>query len=288
MLRLLVTGLVLNCAIFASAHQPGGGGLLGHALGRHHGDFIGLGSGLGLGNGLGLGLGFGHEHGLGFGLGLGFFNPETLQTRFESRFDDLKLDYETGVTDIPDFYSSDEYADIIADTERLVDRYDLFLGGVEVKIDRLGDFISIANDTLTYFNDRLADYQADPDLSPERLQRIEDRITRITDWIDVKIDWLTDTQTTLQTNLPTYQSFQTDVTTFLTDIVAAGETAGTSSALIAFSANADLSSNLFAAAELVADSAPTGGGSSAIPEPSTILPILIAIGGLVMRSARRR
>jgi hypothetical protein len=275
MLRIFIAGLIVNCATMAAAGHSGdrGGGvdLRGLWFG-HRGSFGDLG-----------GLGFG------FGFGLGGLNDiERTQERFEARFDDLMMDYEEGVAEIDDFYTTDEYDDIADDTERLVDRYDRFVTGVETKIERLTDIIGIANESLMFFEDLLADYQADEDLPPARLERIEDFITRITDRIDSGIDRLTEKQTTLQGNVATFLDFQTDLTTFLDDIVTAGETtSGTTAALAVMAASPRLGAALPVFAQLESSAALTGSSGSAVPEPSTLLSLLL-LSGLVAVGMRRR
>jgi hypothetical protein len=196
-------------ALVAQTAQAGhlgfGGG--GPGLGGHHGGF---------GEG-----GFGHQDELGLFGGLGF-DTERLQARFETKFEDLMSDYDTGLADVEDFYSSDEYGDVVDGVEHLVDRYDLFLGGVERSIERLGDFISIANDDLTYYDELIAEYEAREDLSEERLERILDRITNFQERLATKIDFLTEKQTTLSENSASYETFSTDLSTYLTEIVTAG------------------------------------------------------------------
>jgi hypothetical protein len=284
MLRVLITILFLNCATFATAGHFGAGDL--RSFGR--GDFIGLGSEFGLGGG----FGFGRGHG--FGLGHGSYDTEDLQTRFEDRFDELMAHYDAGVADINDFFTSDEYEDIVDDTERLSFRYDLFISGVERNIDRIDTFIEFANDELTYFSDLLADYQADDDLSPERLERIETWIGKITDRIETKIDRLTETQTTLETNLPTYQEFQTGVDTFLTDILAAGDsTTDTESAAMSLASVAglsieDTSLTSLEITPMFCDDPLASASVNAVPEPSTQLLALLVIGGMSICRRQRR
>jgi hypothetical protein len=205
--------------------------------------------------------------------GLGFFDVDRIQTRFESQFDTLQTQYDEGVGGGADFFSSEEYDRIVHKTERLDDRYGLFVGGVERGIDRLGDLIMNTNDDITFFGDLLANYQSDPDISPSRLERIELFINRITDRLNQRVDTLTEKQTTLQTNLPTYQSFQTDVSTFLSDIVAAG--GGTSN------------STLSVSALLAAPIALPGAVASdiAVPEPAAVA--LFAIGAIPLSTAVR-
>src|SRR6476620_5959125 len=101
---------------------------------------------------------FGHFRGvggmgewIGFGLGLGFNSYDTgrQQARFQQRFDTLQTQYDNGVSDITDFYTSDTYTGIVDRTQSLVDRYGLFLSSVQHSADRLTDIINIANDDLT-------------------------------------------------------------------------------------------------------------------------------------------
>src|SRR5262249_2272909 len=114
-------------------------------------------------------------------------------------------------------------------TERLDGRYGLFVTGVQHSIDTLGNLISQTNDDITFYNNLLANYQSDTSISSTRLDRIELIINHITDRLNSRVTSLTDKQTTLQTNLPTYQSFQTDLDKFLSDIQAAGGSTGDTS-----------------------------------------------------------
>jgi hypothetical protein len=271
MLRIFIVGLIVNCATITAA---------GHSGDRGRGfDLRGL--------GFGHRGGFGDLGGLGFGIGLGGFNDvERTQERFENRFDDLMMDYESGLADIDDFYMSDEYTDIVDNTERLVDRYDRFVSGVEFKIERLTDVIGVANESLMYFDELLADYQADEDLPPARLERIEDWITRITDRIDSGIDRLTEKQTTLQGNVATFLDFQTELTAFLDDIVAAGAEGGTTSTLAVMVASPRLGAAIPVFAQLETPALVESSGS-AVPEPSTLLSLLL-LSGLVAVGMRRR
>jgi hypothetical protein len=303
MLRALVLGLVVNFATIAAAGHFDGGGALRGNLGSRIGDFLGAHHGLRLGGGFGLGgdlgFGFGHGHGIGLGLAFGFFDAERTQERFETRFDDLMTDYEDGVANIPDFFTTDDYTDIVDDTERLSFKYELFVGGVERNIDRLGSVIDFANDELTYFNDLLADFQANENISPERLEKIETWITRITDGIDTKIDRLTEKQTTLETNLPTYVSFQTDIDTFLDDIVAAGETPDpplVATSLVAASfvapeptieSTPDVALPVFASNAMDCDEPLAAAVSASVPEPTALLPLGLAFAIAGLRRGRR-
>ena len=157
--------------------------------------------------------------------------------------------------------------------------------GVERSIDRLDDVISIANDDLTYYNDVLADYQADDTLSEQRLARIERWIGRLTDALDSKINWLTEKQTDLQTGLPTYQAFQTDLSAFLTDITTAGSS--TEDAAASLKTLASLASVTSESDEVMCAA---GSGSlspaTSVPEPSMVALALLGAGGWMSRRRR--
>lgn len=268
---LTMTGILL-LGTATMAHEGGGfgglGGFGGFGFGGRHGGFDGLG---------GLGL-----------LGFGFFDPEKTQERFETRFTTLQTQYDDGVATGDDFFTTDEYGRIVDKTELLDDRYGLFVSGVERSIDRLGDIITIAQDDVTYFSDLLADYQADEDLSETRLARIEAYINRITDRLNTKIDALTEKQTTLQTSLPTYQSFQTELSTFLTDITAAG--GGTTTEAASAKSLASLSGLMAAATS--GDTAECAATSvsltpSGVPEPATsALALMVAMSAVLPRRRR--
>lgn len=175
-------------------------------------------------NGVGRRHGFGGAFAPGF-LGIGLLVPDlaaATQMRFEDRFADLMAEYDDGLASIDDYYASDDYNDVVDDAERLVDRYDWFVTGVDRSIEHLGSFIDLATDKLTFLDDLLADYQARDDLSETRLERITDWITTLQDQTQLKIDLLTERQTTLTESLPTYQDFQSQLTTYVDDIVAAG------------------------------------------------------------------
>lgn len=276
--------IVFGVAPIAQAHARGGPpevwqgwglGGLGLGWGRHHTEGPWE---------HGLDLGEFHLGHLGFGMGwgLGWFDPELLQTKFSDRFDSLQTQYDDGVANVTDFYTTDEYDCIVHKTELLSDHYDWFVGGVEKSITRLDDVISMANDDLTYFNDLLANYQGDDSIPPKRLERIELWIGHITDRITQKVDTLTEKQTTLETNLPTYQTFQTDLETFLTDIVAAGN-GGSGSAMAILEVEESLPLGIGTASVLAASSGSLASGemlaltSAAVPEPSTLV-LLLASG----------
>ena len=221
--------------------------------------------------------------------GLGFFNVDQIQTRFENRFDTLKTQYDDGVAGGADFFVSTEYDRIVDKTESLSDRYDWFVGGVEHSIDRLGDFISMANDDVTFFNDLLAKYQADDTISAARLERIEMWINRTTDRLDMKIVTLTEKQTTLQTNLPTIEMFQTDLSMFLSDIVAAG----TSGSSVSTSSLTSLASSAVTMPVTESSGSLSASGSfalslAAVPEPSLAALILLSGAWIPAMTRRRR
>jgi hypothetical protein len=266
--------LLLVSPTFAHGGDGGFGGF---------GDFGGFGFDFGGGN-----RGFG---GFGGDFGLGFFDAERAQTRFEDQFDALKTKYDNGVAGSTDFFTSTLYDNIVSKTERFDDRYGLFVSSVERSIDRIGDVISTTNDDITYFNNLLADYQADTTLSATRLDRIEAWIGRITDRLTTQVGTLTDKQTTLQTNLPTYQAFQTNVDTFLSDIQAAGggTSSSTTSSLVSLTGisklvQGSLSSDAVTCATSGTSLTPTG-----VPEPATAILLILAIGaGCAVNSRQTR
>jgi hypothetical protein len=270
---LLTISLAVMTVQTAQAGHLGLGGPGGLGLGGHHGGNFG-------------GGGFG---GGGFGGGL---NAEAMQTRFETKFTDLQTDYDTGLADIEDFYNSDEYTDVLDGVENLSDHYDWFLTGVERTIERLGDFISMATEDLTFYDELLAKYEADEDISEERLERLTTRINDITDTLTIKIDYLTNKQTTLSDNFGSYQTFSDDLATYLADITAAGggtdETTEVTSALSLLS-----SSPLMALATAdddvsFCDVPQEPVEATAAPEPSGFLTCLLALGLMAARRPRRR
>lgn len=193
----------LSIVLLVGFAAPAQGGPLGFGgLGRHHG-------------------GFGWGHG---GLGLwGFYDTEFAQSRIEDKLDDLMTEYDDGLAEIEDYYNSDDYDDVVNDTEWLSDRYDLFLVGVENKIDWLGSSITHLTDECETLDELLTKYESDEDLSAERLERLTNWITHIQDFLTLKVDYLSEKQTTLSENLTTYTAFDEEIATFLDTIVAAGE-----------------------------------------------------------------
>ena len=258
------------------------------SLGATPANAHGGGDGFGVFGGFG-GFGFGHHGGFdGFGgFGLGVLNADRTQERFQNRFDGLKSQYEDGVADVEDYFTSDDYDHILEKTGLLTDRYGLFVSGVERSINRLDDVISIANDDLAYYTDLLADYQADDTLSERRLARIERWLNRVTDALDSKIGWLTEKQTDLQTGLPTYQAFQTDLSAFLTDITAAGSSTDVAAASLKSLANA---AAIMSESDEVMCAAGSGSLSPAtsVPEPAMGVLALSGVGGFVAHRRQQR
>jgi hypothetical protein len=270
---------VLGLLLFVSPAAAHEGGDRGFGL---FGDLGGLDFG---------GFGLGERHG-GFG-GFGFGSlssnfADRLQTRFENQFDTLKTQYNDGVAGSTDFFNSSPYDTIVNKTQRLDDRYGLFVDTVQNSIDLIPSLISNTNDDISFYNNLLADYQADTSISAAKLDRIELVINHITDRLTSLVDSLTTTQSTLQTSLPTYQSFQTDISTFLSDIqTAGGTTSGTTSGLITLKGSSifvkgALSADMVSCATLSNPLSPT-----VVPEPATAVLGLIASGGVFLLSPRR-
>jgi MYXO-CTERM domain-containing protein len=279
---LLTISLSISLAVMtaqtAQAGHLGLGGPGGLGLGGHRGEF-------GRG-GFGGGFGGGHSSGL---------DTEAMQTRFETKFDDLQTDYDTGLAEIEDFYSSDEYGDVVDGMESLVDRYDWFLTGVERTIERLGDFISTATEDLAIYDEILAKYEADESLSAERLERLTTRINDIQDSLTIKIDYLTIKQTSLTENLGTYEAFSTDLATYLADVVAAGGgTTDNNEVTSVLSLISEAPIAALATTEMVDDHASfcdatqTPVEATAAPEPSGVLIGLLTLGLLAAYRPRRR
>ncbi len=224
-----------------------------------------------------------HSHG---GRGPGM-SVDAIQNRFEDQLADIMLAYDEGVAGSEDYYTTDEYADLVGKTEWLVDSYDWFLTGVERTIEHIDDYIASANDELTFYDELLAKYEARDDLSETRLARIVDRIASAQDMLSLQIDLLTYKQTTLEENLATYATLQTDLASYLDEIVAAGGgtvTAGdgTDDADAALQAFALTGMGGYAA---LGDGAVTA--VTAVPEPSAAASLL-TIGAAVAWQAYRR
>lgn len=232
----------------------------------------------------GGGMGGGHRHG---GRGHGGLDVDVIQNRFEDQLADIMSAYDDGVADSEDYYSSDDYADLVGETEWLVDSYDWFLTSVERTIEHIDDYIASANDDLTFYGELLAKYEARDDLSETRLARIVDWITSAQDMLTLRIETLTYKQTTLEENLATYTTFQTDLTSYLDEIVAAG--GGT----VATGDGTDDAAALQALAltgmgGCSAISSGTAPPVTPVPEPSAAAGLIAIAGAAGLRAARRR
>lgn len=192
----------------------------------------------------------------------------------------MQTKYDDGVANVTDFFTTPQYDNIVSKTERLDDRYGLFVSSVERSIDCISDLISTTNDDITYFNDLLADYQADTSLSATRLERIKTWIGRITDRLTSRVDSLTDKQTTLQTNLPTYQAFQIDIDTFLSDIQAAGggTSDGSTSSTTSLTSRSVLMKGALSSDQVTCAASGTSLSPTAVPEPATATLLVLAVG----------
>jgi len=266
-----------------------------HGRGNDFGSF-GLFGGLGF-DGLGFGDHFGGFGRFNFGdfgwlgLGLGSSSADRLQTRFTDQFDALKTQYDNGVANNTDFFTTDTYDRIVNKTQRLDDRYMTFVDAVQSTIDRIPDLVSLTNDNIDFYNNLLADYQADTSIPSAKLDRIELVINHITDRLNSRIESLNNTESTLQANLSTYQTTESDISKFLSDIQAAGGgTSGvsTSPSLVSLtntlkSAQAE-TANVITSSEIsTSDLTP-----SSVPEPSSLLLLLSGVGAFSVLATRRR
>lgn len=165
------------------------------------------------------GLGVGHHGGfvLGWGHGLGGFSFDAQQSYFEMRLDALETDYSEGVATGDDYFETDDYDSLLGKTERLSDRYGLFVDRVDVTIDALDSWIMNLNDRIADLDDLLAEFQS-RGLPAARLERIEGWITRISDALTLKSELASGRLTDLQADLVTYQAFQIDLGSFLTSV----------------------------------------------------------------------
>jgi hypothetical protein len=270
--------VIVLVAQAAQAGHLGLDGWGGPGLGGHHGRF---------------------DHGDGFGFrGIGGLNTDRLQTRFETKFTNLQSAYDTGLSDVEDFYNSDEYTNVVDGVTNLVDRYDMFLSSIDRTISHLGDYINTANDDLTYYQDLLTENQARTDLSEERLARIESWLTNVEDRLTNKIDLLTGKQTTLSDNLGTYQTFSGDLSSYLDEITAAGggTTSTDTTASAALAATTLSAVALQAVAEVAAMDEPVSYcdppemalAATAVPEPGAQWLGVVALGLLAAWHPTRR
>lgn len=227
----------------------------------------------------------GQRHG---GRGHGGLSVDELQNRFEDQLADVMTAYDDGVASGEDYYSSDDYTDLVGKTEWLVDSYDWFLTGVERTISHIDDYIASANDELAFYDELLAKYEARDDLSETRLARIVDWITSAQDMLTLRVDMLTYKQTTLEENLATYTTFQTDLSSYLDEIVAAGGGSSTTD-----DSGDDANTALQALALTGMGSCSPLGGTpdavvNAVPEPSAVASLLTLAGVAAWRARRRR
>jgi hypothetical protein len=233
----------------------------------------------------GGGMGGGHRPG---GRGHGGLDVDAVQNRFEDQLADIMSAYDEGVAGSEDYYSTDDYTDLIGETEWLVDSYDWFLTSVERTIEHIDDYIANANDELTFYDELLAKYEARDDLSETRLERIVDWITSAQDMLSLRIDLLTYKQTTLEENLTTYTTFQTDLTSYLDEIVAAG---GGTATMGDGTDDADAARQALALTSMGGCSA-LGDGAvtavTAVPEPSAAASLLTIAAASAWRAYRRR
>jgi hypothetical protein len=233
----------------------------------------------------GGGMGGGHRHG---GRGHGGLDVDVIQNRFEDQLADIMTAYDEGVAGSEDYYSSDDYADLVGETEWLVDSYDWFLTSVERTIDHIDDYIASANEDLTFYGELLAEYEARDDLSETRLARITDWITSAQDMLTLRIETLTYKQTTLEENLTTYTTFQTDLTSYLDEIVAAG---GGTTTTGDETDDADAALQALALTGMGDCAAISDGAVTAVtpvPEPSAAAGFLAIAGAAGWRAYRRR
>jgi hypothetical protein len=213
----------------------------------------------------------------------GGVSVDAIQSRFEDQLADIMSSYDEGVAGSEDYYSSDDYSDLVGKTEWLADSYDWFVTGVERTIDRLDDYIANANDDLAFYDDLLADYEARDDLSETRLNRIVDWITAAQDMLTLQIETLTYKQTSLTEDLANFTTFQTDLTSYLDEIVAAGGGSLTTEEDAA--ALRSLAAREMGGCGSLGAAPPT---ATAVPEPSAAAGIASAILATIGWRAMRR
>ncbi|MCA9258039.1 MAG: hypothetical protein KDA61_02510 [Planctomycetales bacterium] len=194
---------------------------------------------------------------------------DAAQSRLAGRYDDLTSTYSADLADISDYYASDEYVGLIADTETLSVRYDLFLVRAESTLARISDAIASLADRSTALDELLTQWQSNDALSTTILERMTTRVENWQTQLTVQSDYLLEQQSLLTTNLVGYAALGDDIDVFLADIVAAG----TSDVTTDSSASASASALASVAA------------ATAIPEPVSAA---LALAALLPLGRRRR
>jgi CHASE3 domain sensor protein len=222
----------------------------------------------------------------GGGRGLGGYNTEAVQNHFEDSFSALVTEYDEGLTAIDDYYNSGEYSDLVDDVEWLSDRYSFFLKGVDRTLERYDSLLTSLNDEITYFDDLLAKYQANEDLSDERLERIESWVTAIQDVLSLKAEIITEKQSLLAENYATYTTFGSEISTYLDTIVAAGGGITNTDETAAESTGIAATAMLYASAPTVAACEEAFSSAVVVPEPQGFALLLLASLGFMSRRLR--
>ena len=236
------------------------------------------------------GPGFGSVHGWrgdrhgGFGL-----SPESWQTRFDDRFEHIMAEYDQGLAEVADFFASDEYGDVLDDTEKLVERHDLYLERIELSTELIDEAITAANEDLLRYEDLLAEYETRDDLSESTIERLESRLTHLIDHTTERVERLTEKQTSLDVLLEGEIAFNDSLVAYLGEITAAsldGEV-DPGGGEATDQGDEDVASMAFSAVVAPAVVAAT---VTAAPEPSaggllTMLVLLLAIDGRSRRTS---
>jgi hypothetical protein len=228
--------------------------------------------------------------GRGFGGGFGMFgvsNTEAAQNYFEDSFSALVTQYDEGVAEIDDFYSSDAYGDLVGKVELLSDRYSFFLNGVDRTLARFDSLLISLNDEITYFDDLLAEYQANENLSAERLERIESWITSIQDILGLNVEIITEKKSLLAEDYATYTAFGDKINSYLDTIaVAEGGSLDSNKAITESPALAARAVH-YACADVVAACEETASNTLVVPEPRTVALLLGGYLGIMSRRLGR-